>query len=344
MGSSSADERRRHGLSASGRRWRGAIAVVAPFVFALLSVACRRSTRAENGGDGGDGHAGAARIVSLSPSTTEALFAIGDGAEVVGRSRYCNHPPEVVALPQVGGYIDPNFEAILALRPTLVTGARGPAGDALSRKLEDRGIAVFFPPTESFDGIDAMLLGLGERTHHATQAKTVVDAVHDELRRIEAALAGKPKVRVLLVFGLKPLSVAGPASFADEMIRRAGGTNVVTEGGTYPTLGVERVLTLDPDVIVNAAMAEADGKPRITRDAPGFRDVRAVATDHVLSLDEENVLRPGPRIADGVLVLARALHPDVDFGVGPSLADAGAPTDAGAPMDAEARSTDGGAP
>ena len=87
---------------------------------------------------------------------------VGAGASMVGRSRYCDFPPEALRLPQVGGYVDPSFEAILALRPDLVIGARGPSGSALAEKLEARGIATYFPPTESFGAIDVMILGLGD--------------------------------------------------------------------------------------------------------------------------------------------------------------------------------------
>lgn len=252
-----------------------------------------------------------ARIVSLSPSTTETLFVIGAGPLVVGRSRYCDWPAEVTKLPQVGGYVDPSYEAILALRPDMVTGARGPAGASLSERLDARGIATFFPQTESFAQIDAMILGLGERTGHAEQARTTIAALDARVAAIEKAVAAKPRARVLLVFGLSPLSVAGPSSFADEMIRRAGGTNAVTEGGGYPTLGIERVLTLDPDVVVNAAIAEAHGHERIAKDTPGWAKVRAVTENRVVAITDESVLRPGPRIGDGLATLARAIHPDV---------------------------------
>ncbi|MDB4943759.1 MAG: Vitamin transporter, B12-binding component BtuF [Labilithrix sp.] len=274
---------------------------------ALLALAlggCRKVGPAEDAG-------GEPRVVSLSPSTTEALFAIGAGRQVVGRSRYCDYPPEVQALPQIGGYVDPSYEAILALRPTLVTGARGPSGSALSEKLGARGIGTFFPQTESFAEIDRMILGLGERTHHEAEARAKVAAIDAQVAAIETALASVPRARVLLVFGLEPISVAGPGGFADEMIRRAGGTNVVTEGSAYPVLGVERVLTLDPDVVVNAAMAEAHGAERIGKETPGWSRVRAVAAGHVVPLTDEAVLRPGPRIGDGLATLARAIHPGV---------------------------------
>ncbi len=271
-------------------------------------VGCRKQSAPVDAGPA-DG-AVAFRIVSLTPSTTEALFAVGAGDKVVGRSRYCDWPAEAASLPQIGGYVDPSFEAILALRPDLVTGARGPAGAAMSQRLEARGIPTYFPEAETFAQIDTMIFGIGERTGRASEARALVAKLDARIASISAAVAAQPRIKVLLVFGLAPISVAGPTSFADEMIRRAGGTNAVTEGGPYPTISVERVHSLDPDVVVNAAMAEAHGIERLSKETPGWAKVRAVAHGRVVALDDESVLRPGPRIGDGLAALARAIHPE----------------------------------
>jgi iron complex transport system substrate-binding protein len=211
-------------------------------------------------------------------------------------------------LPQVGGYVDPSFEAILALRPSLVVGARGPAGSAIADRLEAQGIKTYFPPTETFAQIDEMILGLGGRTGHADDATREIARLHARIAGVTKDVAGKPKKRVLLVFGLAPISVAGPGSFADEMLQRVNAENVVKEGGGYPTIGVERVLALDPDVIVNAAMMEERAEERLNANAPGWSAVRAVKEGHVRTLTDEAVLRPGPRIGDGLDVLAKAIH------------------------------------
>lgn len=289
------------------------LARLAGFLLLLLLSGCSKTkeTRAKGA---------ATRIVSLSPSTTETVFAIGAGSAMVGRSRYCDFPPEVTKLPQVGGYVDPSFEAILALAPDLVVGARGPAGSAITDKLAARGVATFFPSTESFADIDAMILGMAERTGRPEAGQAEVNALHERIKGVEASVASLPKTRVLLVFGLAPLSVAGPSSFADEMIRRAGGANVITEGGAYPTVGAERVLALDPDVIVNAAMMEERAHDRLKKGAPGWAGVRAVESDRVASITNEAILRPGPRIAEGLALLAKALHPDAKV---PFMTDAG---------------------
>jgi len=250
------------------------------------------------------------RVVSLSPSTTEALFAVGAKDVVVGRSRYCDFPPEALALPQVGGFADPNFEAVLALKPDLVVGARGPAGVQLLDRLTAFGTEGYFPETESFAQIDAMLLGVGARTGREKEAQQVVAQMHAREAEVQAAVAGRPRPRVLLVFGLEPIVVGGPRSFPNEMLDRAGADNAVREGGLYPTLGMEQIFALDPDVVMNAASQEAHGAQRITREAPGWRELRAVKSGRVIPIPDESVLRPGPRVAEGVVVFARALHPD----------------------------------
>ncbi len=269
----------------------------------VVLVSCSRSRATPSGP--------AARVVSLSPSTSETIYAVGAEAALVGRSKFCDYPPAITKLPQVGGYVDASLEAILVLRPDLVIGARGPSGPGLTEKLGARGIATYFPETESFAQIDEMILGVGARTGHDADARRVVVDLDARVAGIERAVAGKARPRVLLVYGIEPIVAAGPHTFADEMVRRAGGDNVVANGTGYPTLGLESVIALDPDVVLNAAMGEANAAEAISKDAPGWSSVRAVKAGRVVSLPDAVVMRPGPRVAEGLRVVARALHPDV---------------------------------
>jgi iron complex transport system substrate-binding protein len=258
------------------------------------------------------------RIVSLAPSTTEAVYALGAGAQLVGRSRFCDHPEKVRALPVVGGFVDPNLEAIVALRPSLVVGARGPAGRHIVDQLEARGVATYFPPTESLEEIETMMRGLGDRTGHAADAERLTTSIRTRIAAIAHALDGRRKPRVLLLFGVDPISAAGPKTFADELLGRAGGENVISEGAGYPTLGLERVLALDPDLIIDAAVMDEHATERLHPDTPGWSKVRAVREKRVIRLSEDSIFRPGPRIAEGLTTLARALHPDAPiFDAGP---------------------------
>jgi iron complex transport system substrate-binding protein len=252
---------------------------------------------------------GARRIVSLAPSTTETLFTLGAGDLVVARSNACDYPPEATRLPAMGG-VEPDLEAILELRPDLVVGLAGASSARLADALRARGIATWFPPDESLADIDAMILGLGERTGREVEARAVVDRVHSTMQRVETAVAPEPRPSVVLVVGLTPIVVAGPRSFADEMIRRAGGIDIVKEGNAWQTLGFERLAELDPDDILDAAGDGRGGPSRITPGAAGWSGLRAVRTGRVLRLRDDRVLRAGPRIGEGLAVLAKLLHPD----------------------------------
>lgn len=263
----------------------------------LVLGACRAPAR--KGG-------AAARIVSVSASTTEALFAIGAGSLVVGRSRYCDYPPEATTLPSIGGYVDPSLEAILGLRPDLVVGARGPIGQGLVRTLSDRGIATWFPETETVEQILVMIEGLGARTAHDADAARVSAEMRERRTRMTTALAGVKRPRALLVFEKKPISVAGPGCFPDEMMRLAGAINALSDGARYATISLEKALALDPDVLIDAEMGASPQDFDATWNA-----VRAVRAGRIVRLRDERILRPGPRVLDGVALIARALHPEV---------------------------------
>jgi iron complex transport system substrate-binding protein len=249
----------------------------------------------------------ARRIVSVAPSTTESLFVIGAGDRVVGRSPYCDWPVETARVPIVGG-LSPDLEVILQLRPDLVVGPRGAAISKLADQLEARGIATWFPTAESLGSIDQVILGLGDRTGHGEDARHVVAALEARAHAVTQAVAGEPRPRVLLVVGVAPVVAAGPASFVDELLRLAGAVNVVDSGPAWPTLGFERIVELDPDIVIDSS-GGPERIAHVTPRASGWSGVRAVRDGHVVVLDDERVLRPGPRIAEGLAVLARSLHP-----------------------------------
>jgi iron complex transport system substrate-binding protein len=248
-----------------------------------------------------------ARIVSLAPSTTEALYAVGLGTQVVGVSRYCDFPPEARKLPRVGGFIDPSLEAILALHPTWVVGARSPSNRGVVTTLQARGIETWFPKVESVPDVVKLLRGLGARMHRNADAERVVRALEHDLKAITKIYRDSPQPRVLLIFSEEPLSVAGPGSLGDEMITHAHARNALKFGQRYATLGIEQVIELAPDIIVIARHSTSPmGDP--TLDWQRFRTIPAVANKRVHIVRDDRLLRPGPRIAQGVQVLARTIH------------------------------------
>jgi iron complex transport system substrate-binding protein len=269
---------------------------------AAAVIACQRAKSAGSG---------ARRIISLTPSTTEAVFSLGAGARLVGRSRFCDYPPLVKNVPAVGGFVDPSFEAILGLAPDLVVGVRGPGGRALHDRLNTRGIATYFPPTDSIAEIEAMLRGVAERLGDPASGERLVAEIAGERRRVRDAIASSTRPRALLVFGIRPIVVAGSEGFAGEMLVHAGGTNAVSSPARYPTLGIEQVMALNPDVVIDATGAASHEGEGFSADLPGWRDVPAIRRGRLVRIRDERVLRPGPRVGGGLLVLARALHPEL---------------------------------
>lgn len=257
------------------------------------------------------------RVVSLSPNMTETIFALGAGQSLVGRSRHCDHPAAATRLPAVGGFADPSVEAIVALRPTLVVGARGPAGPGLAQTLSSHGIDTYFPAIESVADIRSMVLGLGERLGQGPRAQALTTEIAEAVERIRQAAAALPAVRAVLVFDASPLVVAGPGGFPDELLRLGGGQNVIDRGGAYPTLGLERLLALQPEVIIDATVAgtgqpSTRSQPSLLGQKPGWAELDAVRRGRVRVLRGSAALRPGPRIAEGLAELGQALH-DRDF-------------------------------
>lgn len=246
------------------------------------------------------------RVVSISPSATESVFALGRGADLVGRSTFCDEPPEAKRVPEVGGFADPSLERIVALSPTLVIGERGPAGPRLVESLEQRGIATYFPAITSITDIQSFLRGLGERLDAHDAATKLANGIDSDLQRVGEQRAHLPRPRVAFLFDFKPLIVAGPASFPDEILRRACAENVVTSGSMYPQLGPEGLLALDPEIVIDGSAPGAyRGDPiDLLRGIEGLASLRAIRERRVARLAGTSALRPGPRIAAGVREVA----------------------------------------
>ncbi len=250
------------------------------------------------------------RVVSLSPNTTEAIFAVGAEGVLVGRSQSCDFPPQVSRLPSVGGFADPNVEAILALQPTLVVGAQSPAGPVLEKKLLDHRLQTFFPRIRTVADIGRMITGLGERVGRRAAAAQVVGDLDARLRRLDELVKTLEPLSVVIVFDESPIVVAGPGGFIDELLQRAGGHNLIKAGGLYPSVGLERLLSLDPEVIIDATMAGRVGEESRSGlpERPGWSELGAVRRGKVRLLRSSAALRPGPRIAEGLAAVIAALH------------------------------------
>ncbi len=241
------------------------------------------------------------RVVTLAPSLTDTVLALGAGDVLVGVSRF-DERPEVRTLPRVGGFVDPSVEAVVALKPDLVLVQPGAGNQRPVEALAALGIPVVALRLASVDdvlvGLRATALALGR----AEKGEALARALEETRERVRARSLGLPPVRVLFVYGFQPLVVAGPGSFADELLRDAGGANVAKDAGrAYPVWSVERALGAKPEVVLDATRG-MEGREGF-QGLPGLRSARWV------SLPSPALLHPGPALGEGLEELFRALHP-----------------------------------
>lgn len=237
------------------------------------------------------------------------MFALGFGERVVGRSQFCDYPPEAQKLPIVGGYDNPNIEAILALKPQLVIGAQGPAGPKLEQRLKTFGVETYFPPTDTFAQIIDMIRGVSSRLGATEPGDRLSNRITSHKQAIEQALTNVPKPSVLMLVGVSPLVAASGTSFLGDLISMAGGKNVLEMGPPYPSIGFGQIVALDPDVILHVA----GGSPGEAFSEARWKNVRAVANQRAHVLAADVVQRPGPRVLEGLQTIATAIHPGVSL-------------------------------
>lgn len=248
----------------------------------------------------------ARRVVSLAPSVTENLHAVGAGDRLVGATAACDFPTRVRRLPQVGNFLRPSYERIAALRPDLVVVASATLTLADAERLAGRlRIPVFVQIPRRYDDVARHLEQLGALTGRRDGAAAPARALARRRDDVARRVAGKPLVAVFVEVNPTPLYAVGPGSFVDDLIRLAGGRNVVTSGGAFPVVSKEVLLAADPQVYV--ALGYPGRPPRTF--APPLDRLRAVRDRRVVTLPADLLSRPTPRLADGLERLADALHP-----------------------------------
>ena len=251
-----------------------------------------------------------ARIVSLAPNLTELLFALGAGPRVVGVTRYCDEPAAAKTRTRVGGFVDLDFETVLSLRPDLVVAVKNSQNRDFVRRLEEAGVRVYWTALVSEEDVFRVTSELAALLGRGAAGDELRSTVREALSDVERRVAGAPGRRVLLVFGYRPLVVAGPGTFADALIRRAGGRNVAAGSlMSYPSWSVEEVVRAAPDVIIDAYMgtgAEGDAGALWS----DLTSIPAVRHGRIGRLQTSAILRPGPRLPEALDAVARLIHPE----------------------------------
>lgn len=254
------------------------------------------------------------RIVSLAPSVTEILFAIGAGPAVVGVDDYSNYPPEAATRTRVGAYWPPNVEQVVALRPDLVI-ASGEHAD-WADQMERLGVKVLLVDARTVEDVTAITILVGRATGKTRQAMRVSEDVRRRVQAVKQRVARLPeeqRPRVYYEMYWDPLMTVGPQSLIGQLIELAGGRNIAADAATaYPEFSVEAVIDRDPQVIVFPDV-HAPNMPTVEdlKARPGFALVSAVRDGRVHALDADVISRPGPRVAEAVEELARLFYPEV---------------------------------
>lgn len=248
------------------------------------------------------------RIVSLAPSLTETLYAVGAGDAVVGVTDYANYPPEVKMKPSVGGGINPNMEMIVTLKPDLVViSADANRWDTLTQ-LEQLQIPVYGVKPRGVAGVFTSIAKIGEVVGRQHEAERVITEMRRRMATVSQRVENRPRPKVLYAVWIDPLVVAGQQTVIHDLIQIAGGINVVREPG-FPRYSLEEVFVDAPDVIVLALDGGVPEDREVLRHLPGWSELRAVREGAVRVVDANLMNRPGPRIVDAVEVLAGLLHP-----------------------------------
>ena len=279
------------------------LAIVPWLLLAVLLLAPSTSTQAPP-----------QRIVSIIPSVTEMLFAMGAGARVVGVGNFDRFPPEALTRPKVGGLIDPDTEKILSLKPDLIV-VYGTQTD-LRNQMDRAHVPMFLYEHAGLPDITTTIRALGQRIGSGTAANALADRIEASVADTRRRVAGKPRPRTLLVFGrdaetLRGVYASGGMGFLHDMLEAAGGTNVFADVKRQSVQATtELILARAPDVIVEVGVDTASARARNVRAWDTLGSVAAVRSHRIYVLRGDDLMNPGPRVAQAIRRIAEVLHPE----------------------------------
>jgi iron complex transport system substrate-binding protein len=255
------------------------------------------------------------RIVSLAPSNSEILFALGLADRVVAVTDYCNYPPEAEAKPTIGGFSTPNIEEIVALSPDLVLATSRHEGKIIPQ-LEGKGVTVFALNPTTLDEVLEAILVTGEIAGVTERASELVAGMQQRIEAITGKTAGlspEQRPRTFYVLWHDPLKTAGSGTLQDELIQKAGGINIARELADYANISLEVVVKENPEVII-AGAGHGSGEDQTFQYAkaePRLRDTDARRNNRIYAIDADLPSRQGPRIVEGLEMFARFIHPEL---------------------------------
>jgi iron complex transport system substrate-binding protein len=255
------------------------------------------------------------RIVSLAPSNTEILFALGLGDKVVGVTEYCNYPQEAMTKPKVGGFSNVDIEKVVSIEPDLVL-ATHIHGKTVIPALEKLGLTVVaLTPGSLNEVLDSITL-VGKITGQSTEASKLVNNLRTRIETVAnktQGLSPGQRPRVFYITWHDPLMTAGTETLADDVISSAGGQNIAYDISGDKAIDLETVIYRDPQVIVaSVGMGSGEDLPwQYVQTEPRLENTQALLNGRIYKIDGDIIHRPGPRIVDALEQMAQFIHPEL---------------------------------
>lgn len=253
------------------------------------------------------------RIVSLAPSNTEILFALGLEDKIVGVTDYCDYPKAVSSKDKIGGYSEPNIEKIISLKPDLIL-----ATDIHQKpveELEKLGVPSVVIEPEDFDEMLASIEITGKATGRHKEATALINDLKARIKEVGDMVAKIPtdnRPKVLYELWHTPITTAGPGTFVDDIIQRAGGENIARDANkAYPQYSQEMIIAKNPDIIIFSHHGTTGETAEDILQRPGWNSINAVKNNKVFYVDENLVQRATPRLVDGLEQFVKIMHPEL---------------------------------
>lgn len=252
------------------------------------------------------------RVVSLAPSITEIIFALGQEANLKGVTRFSDYPPQARKFPKVGSYVHLDVEKIVALKPDLCIAVKDGNPVTIIEKLESMNIPVYAVDPRNLSGTMDAMIEMGRLLNAREKAAL---AVADMKKRIDHITSltetAEHTPGVFFQIGITPIVAVGTNTFINELIVLAGGNNLTKGPVPYPRLSKEQVLWLSPEIMIITSMARGEVFEKVKREWQQWNRIPAVANDAVYLVDSDLFDRAAPRLVDGLEVLARLIHPEL---------------------------------
>lgn len=252
------------------------------------------------------------RVVSLSPSITENIFAINQQHRLVGITRFSDYPSQTSKYPKVGSYTRLDLEKIVALKPDLCIGLKDGNPIEIIDRLTSLNIPVYATDPRNLEGILETIIEIGTLLNSPDPANLLVKSLNDRINKIVSRVAESNKIpKVFFQIGISPIVSAGNNTFINEMIALAGGKNTAAGPTPYPRFSREQVLGLSPDVLIITSMARGGGFESMKKWWSRWPSMPAVRDNRIHLMDSDLLNRASPRLIDGIELLAHHIHPEL---------------------------------